>query len=198
MVAVKRTMRTVICAGSSAHWVGERIFGLLAALGPDKQAVVFAQAPGFAEIHFAALVQAGHHIHASLGQSGQGGVFAIGAVAQEDVALFELVPQSAQQAQVMVMEAAQDDVEDRPAAQGKEHDKLQDGKAAAGLLRDGLGIALLVLRGVGQLGGGAVHDLDGTALESAAWAGAAIGGLGGGGSRAFSSRSLGKRRRAWM
>jgi hypothetical protein len=35
----------------------------------------------------------------------------------------------------MVMETAQDDVEDGPAGQGEERDKPQDGKAAAGFLR---------------------------------------------------------------
>jgi hypothetical protein len=67
---------------------------LLAGLGPDKQAVVFAQVPSLAKIHFAALMQAGHHIDALLRQSRQGGELAIGAVAQEDVAFFKFVPQA--------------------------------------------------------------------------------------------------------
>ena len=64
-------------------------------------------------------MQAGHHIHALPRSGGQGGVFSVGAISQEDVALLELMPESAQQAQVMVMEAAQDDVEDGPAGQGE-------------------------------------------------------------------------------
>ena len=112
---------------------------MLVAFGPHEQAVVLAQAPGFAEVHFAASVQAGDHIHALLRSGGQRGVFSVGAIAQEDVALFELVPESAQQAQVMVMEAAQDDVQDGPAGQGEKRDKPQDGKAAAGFLREGWG-----------------------------------------------------------
>jgi hypothetical protein len=76
----------------------------------------------------------------------------------------------------MVMEAAQDDVEDGPAGQGKQRDKPQDGKAAARLLRRGLGVAALVLPGVGQLGGRAVGHFDGTPVELAAWAGTAVGG----------------------
>jgi hypothetical protein len=83
----------------------------------------------------ATAVQACDHIHALPRSGGQGGVFSIGAISQEEVALFELVPECAQQAQVMVMETAQDDVEDGPAGQGEERDKPQDGKAAAGFLR---------------------------------------------------------------
>jgi hypothetical protein len=49
------------------------------------------------------MMQAGHHIDASLGQSGQRGVLAKGAVAQENVALFELVPHPLQQEKVMMM-----------------------------------------------------------------------------------------------
>ena len=130
-------------------------------------------------------MQAGDHIHALLGSGRQSGVFAVGAVAQEDVALFKLVPQSSQQAQVMVMEAAQNDVEDGPAGQGEERHKLHNGKSAARFLRRGLGVAFLVFAGVGQLGGGAVHHLDGAALELAAAAGPPIGGLGGGGQGFF-------------
>src|ERR1017187_6252718 len=132
-------------------------------------------------------MQACDHIHALSRSGGQGGVFSVGAISQEDVALFELVPESVQQAQVMVMEAAQDDVEDGPAGQGEERDKPQDGKAAAGLLRRGLGVTSLVLAGVGQLGGRGVDHLNRTPVELAAWAGPTIRGLGGGGEGLFQS-----------
>ena len=80
----------------------------------------------------------------------------------------------------MMMEAAQDDVENRPAAQGEDHDELHQGKAATGLLRTGLRVLLQVGGRVGQLRRGAVHDLDGPALELRAGTDPAIGGLGGG------------------
>ena len=126
-------------------------------------------------------MQAGHHIDALLGQSRQRGVFAVGPVAQEDVALFELIPQRAQHAQIVMAQAAAEDLQDRAAVQAKEHRQLHDRKAAAGFLRGGLGIARLVFRGVGQLGGGAVDDDNATALEAGAVAGARPGGLSGGG-----------------
>lgn len=80
----------------------------------------------------------------------------------------------------MMLKAAQDDVENRPAAQGEEHHELHQGEAATRLLRTGLRVALLVGGRVGQLRRGAVHDLDGPALELGARADPAIGGLGGG------------------
>jgi len=67
-----------------------------------------------------------------------------------------------------------------PPPQGEEHQALQHGKTATRLLRTGLRIALLVGGRVGQLGRGAVHDLDGTALEPGTGAHPAVGGLGGG------------------
>ena len=79
------------------------------------------------------------------------------------------------------MEAAPGDVQDGPAGQGEKGDKLQDGEAATGFLRRRLGIAFLVLPGIGQLGGRGVDHLDGTPVKLAAWAGAAVGGLSRGG-----------------
>ena len=116
-----------------------------------------------------------------LGQARQSGVFAVGAIAQEDVTRFEFVPELSEQAQVMVTKTAQQDVEDGPAGQGHEGHEFHDGKATATFLTGGLGITLLVLRGVGQLGGGTIDDEDSTALELAALAGAGVGALGGGG-----------------
>ena len=87
---------------------------MLAAFGPHEQTVTRAQASSFAEIDFAAVVQARHHIHALCWQAGQRGVFAEGAISQQDVPLFELLPQLAEQTQVMMAQAAQDDVEDSP------------------------------------------------------------------------------------
>ena len=65
----------------------------------------------------------------------------------------------------MMAQAAQDDVEDSPAAQGEQRHQFHDGKTAAFLLRGGLGIALLVLGGIGQLRGGAIGHFDGPALK---------------------------------
>ena len=144
-----------------------------------NSAVVLAQAPGLAKVDLAALVQAGHDVHPLPGQSGQGGVFAVGAVSQEDVALLELIPQAAQQPQIMVVQAAGEHPHNGPTGQGEEHGQFHDREATAGLLGRGLGIALLVLGGVGQLHGGAIHHLDRTAPELAAGAGAGIGHLGG-------------------
>ena len=127
----------------------------------DKQAVIFSQPAGLAEIDLALLVQPRHHIHPARRQDGQGGVLAIGAVTQEDVPGFELVPQLAEQPQIVVVEAAPDRVEHRAAVEAKADRQLQDGKAATGFLGGGLGMALLVFRGVGQLGGGAIHGDDG-------------------------------------
>ena len=103
---------------------GCEAFGLLVLFGPHEQTIVLAQALGFAEVHFAALVQARDHVHALFGPGRQSGVFAVSPVAQEDVALFEMVPQCAQQAQVVVMEAVQNDVEDGPAGQGHRPSRL--------------------------------------------------------------------------
>jgi len=55
-------------------------------------------------------------------------VLTVGAVAQENVAGFELVPQLAEQAQVVVMQAAPDHVEYRAAVEAKEHGQLETGK----------------------------------------------------------------------
>jgi hypothetical protein len=88
--------------GQECPLLGGENFGLLVAFGPEEQTVVMAQAPGFAEVHFAAGVQACHHIHPLWGQAGQRGVFPEGAIAQQDIPLFELLPQCAQQTQVMV------------------------------------------------------------------------------------------------
>ena len=68
--------------GQPRPFSGGKDLGLLAAFGPDKQAVVFGQSLSFAEVHFAAVVQAGNHIDPALGQLRQGGVFAKGSVAQ--------------------------------------------------------------------------------------------------------------------
>jgi hypothetical protein len=66
-------------------------------------------------------MQARDHLDALWWQRGQGGVLAIGAVTQENVAQFEFVPQAAQEAQVMMMQVAQQDVEHGAAGQGEEH-----------------------------------------------------------------------------
>ena len=124
-------------------------------------------------------VEAGHHIHPPAGQCGQGGVFAPGPVGQQDVAPLEVLPQPPEQAQVIVAQTPQGHVQDRPAGEGKEHHELQQGKAAAGFLGRALGIALLVLGRVGQLGAGAVGDLDGALPQAGAAPGAAVGRLGG-------------------
>jgi hypothetical protein len=52
----------------------------------------------------------------------------------------------------MAMLVAEHHIEDSTAAQGKEHHKLHQRKAAAALLGRVLGIDLLVLLGIGQLG----------------------------------------------
>src|SRR5439155_25093284 len=102
--------------------------GALRALGPEEQRVVFGQAARLAKIDFAPLVQSGHDIDCLLGPGGQGGVFAIEPVAQEDVARFKLAVELAQQAQVMLVEAGGDDFKNRAAAQAKEQQKFEDRK----------------------------------------------------------------------
>ena len=89
----------------------------------------------------------------------------------------------------MVVKTVQNDVQDRSAGQGEQHRQFHHWETVTGLLRTGLRESLLVLRRVGQLGGGAVNDFYRPAVELAAGAGAAVGDLGGGVQGFFQSLS---------
>jgi hypothetical protein len=78
----------------------------------------------------------------------------------------------------MAMLVTEHHIENRAAAQRKEHNKLHQGEAAAGLLGRVLRIGLLVLPGISQLGRGAVSHFHRAALELAAGARAPVGCLG--------------------
>ena len=149
-----------------------------------------AEALSLAEVGFAALVQAGHHIDSQqLRQSRQSGKFAKSPVSQQDVARLEHGPESMEQAQVMVVQVAEHDIEHRAAAQGEEHHKFEHGKAAAGLLNGRLRVAFLVLAGIGQLCGRGIDDLNRPTVDLAARADAAVRHLGGGADGLFQSLS---------
>jgi hypothetical protein len=75
------------------------------------------QPDSLAKIDLAGLVQAGDHVHAAGGPGGQGGVFAVSAVAKQDVSFFQVFPELAEQAQVMLMQAACGHLENGPAGQ---------------------------------------------------------------------------------
>jgi hypothetical protein len=60
-------------------------------------------------------------------------------------------------------------IEQDAAGQAEDADELQQRKAAAGFLAAGLGISPLVLRGVGQAGGGAVDEFDSQAVPEVSW-----------------------------
>lgn len=98
---------------------------------------------------------------------------------------FESVPESAQQAQIVMVQAAHDHVEHGAAAQGEEHHELEDGEAAAFLLDRRLGIAFLVARRVGQLRRRAVHHFDRAAVELPPRSDPLVGSVGGAAQRLF-------------
>jgi len=82
-----------------------------------------------------------------------------------------------EQAQVVVVQIAEHDVENRAAAQGEKHHEFKEGKAAALLLNWGLGIAFLVFPSIRQLRRGGVNRFDGPAIDLSAQAGAPVGSL---------------------
>jgi len=87
-----------------------------------------------------------------VGPGGQGGVFPVSTVAQEDVPFVEFALQLAQQTQIVIPQAAHDRVEDRTAVEGKEQQELENWEPAAGFLPRGLRVTLLILCRVRQLG----------------------------------------------
>src|SRR5215204_5255028 len=101
-----------------------------------------------AEINLARVMHASDHVNALSRQTGQDAVFTEGAIAQQNVSLFERFPQAAQQTDIVVMKVAGGQIDNGAAGQGKERHKLEQWKSTARLLALGLGILLLVGRGV--------------------------------------------------
>src|SRR5437867_2348205 len=89
----------------------------------------------------------------------------------------------------MVVQVAEHDIKHGTAAQREEHHEFEDGKAAALLLGGRLWVAFLVFVGVRQLSGGGIDYFNRTAIELAAGADPAVGGLGGSAEGFFQSLS---------
>jgi hypothetical protein len=75
-----------------------------------------AQPFGAAKIHLPRLMQARHHVHPLPGQARRRDIVAVSAVAQQDVTGLEAIPQSMEEPQIVLVEAAQDHVQQRAVA----------------------------------------------------------------------------------
>jgi hypothetical protein len=61
-------------------------------------------------------MQARHHVHPLPGQAGRRDIIAVSAIAQQDVTGLEAIPQSLEEPQIVLVEAAQDHVQQRAVA----------------------------------------------------------------------------------
>ena len=96
---------------------------------------------------------------ATLQEQGHGGVGAEGAVAQNDIAFFELRPEFAKEEAVVGGLPSGDMGQKRTGGQGKEAHHLENREAAARLLPFGLGPDGLVFGRIGHGDAGPVDDL---------------------------------------
>src|SRR5205814_1136385 len=112
--------------------------------------------------------------------AGDGDEIAKTTIRQEDHALLEPVPESAEELQFGGVLVAQGHLQQRAARHGKKSDPAQQRETATGLLASGLGISALVFGGVRGAVSSAIADQDFFAMEAPLAWGTLFGGLSGG------------------
>lgn len=98
-------------------------------------------------------------------QDGQSAVVAERAISQENVFGAEEVPEPAKEAKIVPAKVVGDDVQEGTTGEAEEGKDLDHREPTSRLLRLRLRVPALVVRGVGELSGGGVDDLDGAACE---------------------------------